>query len=47
MIREAVQLKKESFSDLISQRTPEAVVRYRLSLRMAAVTVAEAKQQLW
>ncbi|KAM4614981.1 protein NLRC3-like [Polymixia lowei] len=47
VVREAVRLKKESFRDLLSRRTPEAVARYRQTRRAAASAVAEAKQRVW
>uniref|UniRef100_A0A8D2ZX27 Endonuclease/exonuclease/phosphatase domain-containing protein n=1 Tax=Scophthalmus maximus TaxID=52904 RepID=A0A8D2ZX27_SCOMX len=47
VVREAVQLKKESFRDMLSQRTPEAVARYRRARRAAASAVSEAKQRMW
>ena len=44
VVGEAVRLKKESFRDMLSQRTPEAVAGYR---RAAASAVKEAKQRVW
>ena len=46
MVREAVRLK-ESFRDMLSQRTPEAVAGYRRARRAAASAVKEAKQRVW
>ena len=47
VVREAVRLKKESFRDMLSQRTPEAVAGYRRARRAAASAVKEAKQRVW
>ena len=47
MLREAVRLKKESFRDMLSRGTPEAVLGNRRARRAAAAAVAEAKQRVW
>ena len=46
MVREAVRLK-EAFRDVLSQRTPEAVARYRQARRTAASAVTEAMDQIF
>ena len=46
VVREAVRLK-ETFRDVLSQGTPEAVARYRQARRTAALVVTEAKQRVW
>ena len=47
MLREAVRLKKESFRDMLSRGTPEAVLGNRRAGSAAAAAVAEAKQRVW
>ena len=47
VVREAVRLKKESFTDMLSRGTPEAGLYYRWARRAAAAAVAEAKQWVW
>ena len=47
VVREAIRLKKESFRDMLSRGTPEAVLGYRRARRAAAAAVAEAKQRVW
>ncbi|XP_051275980.1 uncharacterized protein LOC127374553 [Dicentrarchus labrax] len=47
VVREAVQLKKEAFRDMLSRGTPEAVAGYRQARRTAAAAVREVKQWVW
>ena len=47
VVKEAVRLKKEAFWDMLSWRTPDAVVGYRQAQRAAAAAVWEAEQLVW
>lgn len=46
-VRDAIQLKKESYSALLACGTPEAAERYRQVKRTTAPVVAEAKTRVW
>lgn len=42
-----VKLKKEAFRALLSQRTPEASDKYRVTRRTTSLVIADTKTQAW
>lgn len=47
MVKEAVGLKKETFSAWLAEGSPEEADKYQLPRRAAAMAVTKAKTKVW